>query len=288
MTRALLLACVAAALYGCSKPAPHSPGTPVYPRIVTLAPGLTELVFAVGAGDQLVGVSAWSDFPPRARELPVIGDAFTVDQEQLALLRPDLLLVWESGTPSHTVDELRDSGYRVERIRTRSLGDISRALLRIGELTGQSSEAALVAADFQAELETLRQSQANRSTISVFYQVSARPLYTVNRQHYVSELIEICGGRNIFEDLDDLAPAISVEAVVDRNPEVMLASTDAGEEAFDEWRRWPAVAANLYGNLFLLPADEIGRATPRVIVAGGAMCLALQKARFNRDALGTR
>lgn len=288
MIRALLLACVATALFGCSKPAPHSAETPVYPRIVTLAPGLTELVFAVGAGDQLVGVSAWSDFPPRARELPVVGDAFTVDQEQLALLRPDLLLVWESGTPSHTVDELRDSGYRVERIRTRSLGDISRALLRIGELTGRSSEAALVAADFQTELETLRQSQADRSSISVFYQVSARPLYTVNRQHYVSELIEICGGRNIFEDLDDLAPAISVEAVVDRNPEVMLASTDAGEEAFDEWRRWPAVAANLYGNLFLLPADEIGRATPRVIVAGGAMCLALQKARINRDALGER
>jgi iron complex transport system substrate-binding protein len=255
---------------------------------VTLAPGLTELVFAVGAGDQLVGVSAWSDFPPRARDLPVVGDAFTVDQEQLALLRPDLLLVWESGTPSHTVDELRDSGYRVERIRTRSLGDIGRALLQLGELTGRSAEAALVAADFQADLETLRQSQADRSPISVFYQVSARPLYTVNRQHYVSELIEICGGRNIFEDLDNLAPAISVEAVVDRNPEVMLASTDAGEEAFDEWRRWPAVAANLYGNLFLLPADEIGRATPRVIVAGGAMCLALQKARFNRDALGAR
>jgi iron complex transport system substrate-binding protein len=283
-----VLACLTVALCGCQDPASNTPEPRVYKRIVTLAPNLTELVFEIGAGDQLVGVSAWSDFPLPARELPVVGDAFTVDQEQLALLDPDLLLVWESGTPAHAVDELRNAGYTVERIRTRSLGDVGMALRRIGKLTGRSSEAEVVAARFQAELEALRQSQAGRPSISVFYQVSARPLYTVNREHYVSELIEICGGKNIFDDLEDLAPAISVEAVVDRNPEVMLASTDAGDEAFADWQRWPAVSANLYGNLFLIPADEIGRATPRLIIAGGAMCLALQKARFNREALSGR
>lgn len=284
MNRALALASLAVALCGCPETADRSPDTHVHERIVTLAPNLTELVFAVGAGDQLVGVSAWSDFPPRARELPVVGDAFTVDQERLAMLDPDLLLVWESGTPAHTVDELRNAGYNVERIRTRSLSDVSNALLQIGQLTGRSAEGERAAAQFKAELDALRQSHAGLPPIRVFYQVSARPLYTVNREHYVSELIGICGGKNIFDDLNDLAPAISVEAVVDRNPEVMLASVDAGEEAFAEWRRWPGVSANLHGNLFLLPADEIGRATPRVIVAGGALCLALQKARQNRDA----
>lgn len=288
MTRALALAWFAAVLCGCSEPAGNTPEPESYGRVVALAPNLTELVFAIGAGDRLVGVSAWSDYPPEVLDLPVVGDAFSVDQEELALLNPDLLLVWESGTPAHAVDELRDAGYTVERIRTRSLEDVSIALRRIGELTGRSSEAEVVAANFQAELEALRQSQAGRPSISVFYQVSARPLYTVNREHYVSELIEICGGRNVFDDLDDLAPAISVEAVVDRNPEVMLASTDAGDGAFAEWQRWPAVSANLYGNQFLLPADEIGRATPRLIVAGGAMCLALQKARLNREALSGR
>ncbi len=198
---------------------------------------------------------------------------------------PDLLLAWESGTPSHTVDELRSAGYTVEAIRTRSLDDIGGALIRIGELTGRATEAEGAAADFEAGLRALRAAQEGRPSISVFYQVSARPLYTVNREHYVSELIEICGGRNIFDDLDELAPAISVEAVVERNPEVMIASTDAGDEAFSEWRRWPALSANRYGNLFLLPADEIGRATPRLVAAGGAMCVAMQKARFNREAV---
>ncbi len=283
-----MLAGLAAALCACQEAAQTTPEPRIYARIVTLAPNLTELVFAVGAGDQLVGVSAWSDFPPQALELPLVGDAFTVDQEKLALLDPDLLLVWESGTPPHTVDELRNAGYTVEAIRTRSLGDVGDALMRIGELTGRAAEAESVAAEFEAGLRALRAAQEGRPPISVFYQASARPLYTVNREHYVSELIEICGGTNIFHDLDELAPAISVEAVVERNPEVMIASTDAGDEAFAEWRRWPAMSANRYGNLFLLPADEIGRATPRLVIAGGAMCVAMQKARSNREAVSRR
>lgn len=284
MTRALLLAWLVAILCGCSKPAGDAPLPHAYQRIVTLAPNLTELVFAVGAGDQLVGVSAWSDYPAEVRDLPVVGDAFSVDQEKLALLDPDLLLVWESGMPAHTIDELQKIGYTVESIRTRGLDDVATAMLHIGELTGRTSEAESAAANFEKELNVLRETYSKGAPISVFFQVSARPLYTVNRAHYVSELIEICGGRNIFVDLQELAPAVSVEAVVDRNPEVMLASTDAGDDGFAEWQRWPAMSANVYGNLFLLPADEIARGTPRLIVAGRAMCLALQQARINRDA----
>lgn len=284
MTRACALTCLAAFLCACSEPVDDKPEPEAYERIVTLAPNLTELVFAVGADKQLVGVSAWSDYPKEVLSLPVVGDAFSVDQEQLALLDPDLLLVWESGMPPHAVDELRKTGYQVEAIRTRSLSDVGTAMRRIGSLTGHILEAEAAAAEFQLALDRLRESNAGNPSITVFYQVSSRPLYTINREHFVSELIEICGGQNIFDDLEQLAPTVTVEAVVDRNPEVMLASTDAGDDAFEEWQRWPAIAANLYGNLFLLPADEIARATPRLVVAGGALCLALQQARFNRDA----
>ena len=116
----------------------------------------------------------------------------------------------------------------------------------------------------------------------MFYQVAARPLYSINNEHYISELIAICGGDNIFKDLSELAPTVDVEAVVDRDPEVMLASTDAGDDAFAEWERWPDMAANRFGNHYLLPADEIGRATTRVLIAGRAMCVALQQARKKR------
>lgn len=252
-------------------------------RIVSLAPNLTELVFAIGAGERLVGVSAWSDYPREVLELPVVGDAFTVDQEQLMLLEPDLLLVWESGTPAHTVDELRAVGYNVATIRTRGLDDIATAMLALGELTGHRDGAAKAASDFRLQIQSLRDRYQQEPAIRVFYQVSSRPLYTVNGEHFVSELISICGGNNIFGDLNALAPTVDVEAVVDRDPEVMLASTDAGDDAFIEWERWPAIGAIRYGNQFLLPADEIGRATGRLIDAGYAMCIALQQARINRD-----
>lgn len=252
-------------------------------RIVSMAPNLTELLFTAGAGSQLVGVSAWSDYPREVLDLPVVGDAFNIDQEQLALARPDLLLVWESGTPVHVVDELRAIGYNVVAIRTRSLDDIAIALQQLGALTGHVDEAESAARRYRAELQSMRDQYSGLAAIRVFYQVAARPLYTINNEHYISELISVCGGDNIFSDLRDLAPTVDVEAVVDRDPEVMLASTDAGDDAFTEWDRWPGMAANRLGNQFLLPADEIGRATTRVIVAGKAMCLALQQARINRE-----
>jgi iron complex transport system substrate-binding protein len=253
-------------------------------RLVTLAPQLTELVFAAGAGETLVGASAYSDFPPAAAALPVVGDAFTVDHERLALLRPDILVAWQSGTPTHVVDELRAMGYRVEVLRTRRIADITAALRRIGELTGHADTAEHAASAFASELQGIRREHADADDISVFYQVSARPLYTVNGEHYVSELMELCGGSNIFADLGELAPAVDVEAVVSRDPEVMLASTDAGTDAFSVWSRWPQLAANRYGNHYLMPADQIGRATPRLAAAARALCDALDTARQRRSA----
>ena len=266
-------------LSGCAERQAPAPATDTYSRVVTLAPNLAELTFAAGAGSALVGVSAYSDYPAAARMLPLVGDAFTVDQEQLALLQPDLLLAWQGGTPAHVIDELRNGGYRVEVLRTRSLDDVAAALRRIGALTGHPETAARAATAYTEALQSIRQANAGADEVSVFYQVSARPLYTVNGQHYVSELISLCGGRNVFGDLDELAPAIAVEAVVERDPEVMLASTDAAGDAFAEWSRWPNLAANRYANQFLMPADEIGRATPRLVEAATALCDALAVAR---------
>ena len=278
-------ACLLCGLLACTEPPAPVAEPQQFTRLVTLAPNLTELVFAAGAGENLVGVSAYSDYPPAALQLPVIGDAFTVDQERLALLQPDALLVWESGTPAHVVDQLRRVGFHVEVIRTRSLDDVALALIRIGELTGHATEAEAEAGRYRAALQSMRARYADAEPLRVFYQVSQRPLFTINGQHFLSELIEICSGQNIFEDLDELAPTVDVEAIVARDPEVILASDEAGDDAFSEWQRWPNIAANRYGNHFLMPADEIGRATPRLLIAGEAVCKALATARDNRGSL---
>jgi iron complex transport system substrate-binding protein len=257
-------------------------GTPAL-RIVTLAPHLAELVYAAGAGESLAGVSAYSNYPPEVKTLPQIGDAFLIDQEQLLLLRPDMLLAWESGTASHTVDELRARGYRVEMIRTEGLNDIADALKTIGRLTAHEADANRAAESFLADIDRLRTAYAPDDSIRVFYQISSRPLYTANNDHYVSELIELCGGVNIFGDLGKLAPLVSEEAVLVRDPEVMIAGHIGDDEtALMAWRRWPALTANVLGNYAYVPADLLARPTPRIAQAGAIICELLQKARMNR------
>jgi iron complex transport system substrate-binding protein len=281
------LACICALLCACSDPAKETPATGPANRVVTFAPHLAEMMFEIGAEEKLVGVSAWSDFPQGVLDLPRVGDAFTIDQEQLSLLQPDLVVVWESGMPAHTIDELRTRGYRVAVIRTRSLGDVAEALLALGELTGHAADGRVAASRFTSSIDQLRREYANAAAIDVFFQVSTRPLYTVNREHFISEIIELCGGRNVFSDVEGFAPSVSVEAVVDRNPEVMLAGTDLGEAAFEPWTRWPRLAAIRYGNQFLLPDETIGRPSPRLALAARSVCLALEKARTNRSDLHT-
>ncbi len=170
-------------------------------------------------------------------------------------------------------------GYVVEVVRTSTLDDISVALRRIGELANTGAHAEANVLVYEASLAEIRRQFSERPPVRVFYQVSGRPLYTINRAHYISELIGLCGGSNVFADLGELAPTVDVEAVVDRDPQVMLASADAGADAFDEWRRWPHITANRVQNHFLIPADEIGRATPRVTIAARAICEALDRSR---------
>jgi iron complex transport system substrate-binding protein len=262
----------------------HERDTRSVTRVVTLAPNLAELMFAAQAGDQLVGVSAYTDYPPAAAGLPIVGDSFLVDQEQLALLRPDLLLAWENGTPGHVIDQLRAAGFRVEIISTNSLDDVATALEIIGQLTGNPQPARVAAAAYRQQVQALAERYSGAAPVRVFYQISSRPLYTVNGAHYISELIALCGGRNIFDDLGELAPMVDVEAVISRNPEAMLAAVDSTQAAFDVWDPWPDLAANRYGNRFFIPAAEIGRATPRLVAAGEAVCEALARARRNRQA----
>jgi iron complex transport system substrate-binding protein len=284
--RAVALACLCVFLNACTGERTDAGNDGPARRVVTFAPHLAEIMYVVGAGEQLVGVSAWSDYPRDVLQLPEVGDAFTVDQEQLSLLQPDLVLVWESGMPAHTVDELRNLGYRVESIKTRGLDDVVDAIHRVGALTGRQETAEQAAARFSAAFDELREDYREASPIDVFFQISARPLYTVNREHFISEIIAICGGRNIFDDLDGFAPSVDVEAVVSRDPEVMLAGANLGDDAFADWARWPDLAANRYGNQFLLPDETIGRPSPRLPMAGRSVCLALDRARHNREAAG--
>ncbi len=248
-------------------------------RIVSLTPGLTELVYAVGAEQSLIATVEYADHPEAARRIPRIGDAFRVDMEKLLAIKPDLVLAWTSGTPATTVEQSRALGLRVESLEVQHLSEVSAALLHIGELTGREDTAQQVAQAFAQGVETLRTRYAQRPLLRVFVQVNRQPLYTVNGRHIISEVLDLCGGRNVFADLNQLAPIVGVEAVLNTNPDVILSTEGSVHEVHQDWRMWSQVNAVKQNHLYVVSPDTTTRATPRLLQGAQAVCDALEQAR---------
>ena len=248
-------------------------------RIVSLAPHLTELAFTAGAGDRIVATVEYSNHPDAARSIPRIGDAFRVDLERLLALRPDVVLVWDSGTPAPTVERIRALKLSVVSFQTHRLEHVATVLREIGRLAGTSEVAERAAADYERSIQELRERYRDRTPLSVFIEVDDRPLYTVNGQHIMSEIVELCGGRNVFADLNALAPAIGIEAVIAANPQAIISTDDTVPDAAAVWGRWRHIEAVRTGNVYTLRSDDIARATTRLTVAAEAVCRTLDTAR---------
>jgi iron complex transport system substrate-binding protein len=248
-------------------------------RIVSLAPHLTELAFTAGAGDRIVATVEYSNHPDAARKLPRIGNAFRVDLERLVALRPDAVLVWESGTPAPTIERVRALRLPVVSFQTHRLEHVATVLREIGRLAGTSESAQRAASDYERNIRVLRDRYRDRTPIRVFIEIDDRPLYTVNGQQIMSEIVELCGGRNVFADLSELAPAIGIEAVIAANPQAIISTDDTVPDAAAAWSRWRHIEAVRTGNIYTLRSDDIARATTRLTVAAEAVCRTLDTAR---------
>jgi iron complex transport system substrate-binding protein len=248
-------------------------------KMVSLAPHLTELAFVAGAGDRIVGTVEYSDHPAAARAIPRVGNAFLLDYERVLALSPDVVLAWDTGTPKQTIERLRELGLRVEVFSTPRIQDVAAELRRLGGLAGTQRVAEQAAQRYEEKVEALRAEHRGRSTISVFVQINDRPLYTVNRQQIISEIVALCGGRNVFADLNELAPAIGEEAVIAANPEAILSTDDSVPDPMSRWRKWSSMKAVRAKNVFSLPSDDLTRPTTRLVEGARATCKALDTAR---------
>jgi iron complex transport system substrate-binding protein len=253
--------------------------TPRSPRILSLAPNLTEIAYAAGAGSLLVGTVEFSDYPVAAKAVPRVGDAWRVDAERVLELRPDVVLVWPTGTPEPTISRLRSLGLNIVEVPTQSLADVPRALRQVGRLAGTAAVAERKAKDFETRVAQQRAQYAHRSPLSVFIQIDDEPIYTVNGRHVISEIVALCGGRNVFADLPQLAPPISAEAVLAADPQVILSTDDTIARPLELWSQWPRMKAVRSGNVFKLPSDLVTRASPRLAQGVEVTCSALERAR---------
>ncbi|MDE2208480.1 MAG: cobalamin-binding protein [Betaproteobacteria bacterium] len=256
-------------------------------RIVTLAPHATELVFAAGAGERVVGVIKGSDYPPAATKLPVVGDVAALDLERIVALAPDLIVTWPWTTPAQ-VSWLRDHGIPVFETDARHIDDIASDIERLGVLAGTKASADAAAARFRAKVDALARSAGGSPRLRVFYQVYDAPIYTLGGEQLVTQAIERCGGTNVFGAQPVPALQVSVEAVLAADPQVIVAGTDGARRPawLDRWRRWKALAAVRLGNLFVVDANLLHRPGPRFVDGMASLCAALAGAqRPKRDGL---
>lgn len=252
-------------------------------RIVNLSPDFSELLFDIGAGDTLVGTIEYSNYPDAAKKVPRIGDGFHVDTEKVVTLKPDLVLAWQGGTPQVLMEKLRSLGLPVLALGTHDMIDIADNMETLGEATGHEAQAKQAADAFRAQLAVFKARYAHETPIRVFYEISAEPLYTVGGAQSISRLMAICGGKNVFGDLTELAPVVGLEAVLARDPEAIVTGNGEGDvaERFKLWQQWPQLSAVRAGNLYAMNDDTISRATPRILDAGEQLCEDLDQARAN-------
>lgn len=286
---ALLASCSAAALGAASAidsegrrvtlPAPAR-------RIASLAPHVTELLFAAGAGAKVVAVSEYSDHPAQAKSLPKVASSSGIDLERILAIRADLAVAWRLDATARALDRLESLGIAIFYSEPHRLAEIPDAIEALGALAGTQAVAAPLAFRLRADLARMRAKYSGRPVLTVFYQVAERPLMTVNGRQFISDALALCGARNLFSEAPVIAPVVSPEQVLAADPDVIIAArTDSTDRSWQAaWTRFAGLRAVRDGNLITLSSDEMHRHGPRAIPATEKLCELLEGARVRLKA----
>ena len=252
-------------------------------RVVSMAPSVTELLFAAGGGSQIVGAVNYSDYPEAAKRIPRIGSNREIDMELLISLKPDLIVAWRHNSSERQIEMVRRLGIPVFQSDPQTLDGIPDAVLRLGQLLGTDAAAKATAMQLREQLAGLRAKYAHRSTVRTFYQVWDKPLYTLSGKHILTDAMKLCGGENIFDKLTVTAPIVSIESVLQANPEAIIATAEKNYGGVELWKPYGTLAAVRSNNLFTLDGHLLNRAGPRMVQGTAAMCEVLEQARQRRS-----
>lgn len=254
-------------------------------RIISLSPSITELLFDIGADDRVVGVSKYSDYPDAASLLPVVSDYYTIDMEMVLDLKPDLVVAWTGGRSSESLRKLSALGIPVYYSDMKVLADIPKTMRDLGCLAGRRTGSIQSAERFDSQYGELKANYQNRKSVSVFYQMNAVPLLTVTHRSIINEVIRLCAGRNVFSFVNGYAPLVSIEEVLERNPEVMVSATKDSHWV-DPWKGWSEIKAVKNNAFVTIDPDEINRMSPRILSAALDLCKKIaNRGRFHHKAV---
>ncbi|MCE0759964.1 MULTISPECIES: cobalamin-binding protein [unclassified Marinobacter] len=250
-------------------------------RIATLSPGATELAFAAGAGDKVVAVVNYSDYPEAALKLPLVGNHTRIDLEALLALKPDLVITWRTGNPPAQMEMLRALGLPMFAIEPRTFEGVSKVIEQLSTLAGTEQEGFAEAERFRKGIAEIAEQYRDAEPVPVFYQVWQTPLMTINDDHLIGKVVQLCGGVNVFGDMPRLVPRISAEVVLEADPHAIITGSVEGIEdnQLDRWKSYTGMTAVAKNNLFFVPASPISRPTPRLLEASRDICERLDVAR---------
>ncbi len=251
-------------------------------RIIAMAPHVTELLYAAGGGDKIVGAVTYSDYPEAAKKLPRIGDNRQVDMERVIAMKPDLIVIWLHGASERQIETLRQLNIPMFHSEPTKLDGIADNVQRLGQLMGTESVAQPVAAEIRQHFAALAKQYGNRPPVRMFYQVWDKPLYTLNGTSIVSDAMRLCGGVNIFADLKVTAPVVSNEAVLQADPEAIFGTSEKNYGGVGLWRPYTTMKAVRSDNLFTLDGELLNRAGPRMVAGTTALCEKLELVRQRR------
>ena len=256
-------------------------------RILALAPHITELLFAAGGGEKIVGVVSYSDYPEAAKKIANVGDNRQYDMERIIAMKPDLVVVWMHGSAERQIAMLRQLKVPIYHSDPKKLADIPNNMERLGQLMGTEKVAAPAATQLRARLASMSAQYSQRPPVRLFYQVWDKPLYTISGASIISDAMRVCGGQNVFGAMKVVAPVVTAEGVLQENPEAIFATSEKSdadsEGGLAMWRVFPSLAAVRNNNLFRLNGDLLNRAGPRMVDGTAAMCEKLELARQHRN-----
>ncbi len=251
-------------------------------NVISLSPGLTELIYSAGGAQYLKGVVSYSDFPEQAKEIPQVGSYNALDLEKIIALQPDLVVAWKSGNPTHQVEQLIKLGLTVYISEPNNFMDIPRTINTLGKLMGTETISEQNSIHFINEfkrLETIYQNKIKSKNKRTFIQIWNKPVMSVNKDHLISKVITFCGGENIFAQAKGLTSAPSIESILVNNPDLIIATgmADTSKKWLSRWQQWPSLNAVKNKHLYAVNPDHLVRHTPRILLGIDEVCRLLNQ-----------
>lgn len=253
-------------------------------RIISLSPHATELLFSAGATKQVVATVSYSDYPSQAKAIKRIGSYKKIDLESVVKINPDLIIAWNSGGNQQQIEDLKKLGYKIYFSEPRSFEGVATNIVNMGKILGTSTTANIKADEYLNELSRLRVKYRNLEKIKVFYQVWNKPLITINDGHLINNVIEFCGGLNVFGSLSMRAPKVGIESVIQKNPEVIIIGMSENRKDWIEpWFKWRSIDAVKNKHVYTINADLIVRQGPRILQGAKKLCEILVDVRNDKN-----